>query len=181
MVGLTSDVATSRKRYCFLSTNGTAFNVIKGFADWGSYPVSNLVKGQDGSFYGMTPQGGTYNYGTIFKITSSGQITIIKHFDLKADGGAPKGSLIIGKDGNFYGLTSNGGAYYGGVIFKLTPAGQYTVLKSFNSSTDGYSPLGHLVQAADGTFYGVTNLGGPTGHGTILVCGWRAIYSSKVS
>src|SRR4051812_38659231 len=60
------------------------------------------------------------------------------------------------------------GTYYGGVIFRLTPAGQYSVLKSFNSSTDGYSPLGHLVQAADGTFYGVTNLGGPTGHGTIF-------------
>src|SRR3954447_3013533 len=104
LVGLTADGGVEGKGTAYsIKTNGTAFNVIKGFADWGSYPVSNLVKGQDGSFYGMTPQGGTYNYGTIFKITSSGQITIIKHFDLKADGGAPKGSLIIGKDGSFYG------------------------------------------------------------------------------
>ncbi len=170
LMGLTSDGGIEGKGTLYsIKTDTKAFNVIKNFANWGQYPKSDLVKGPDGALYGMTPEGGTYNYGTIFRMTTNGTITILKHFDLKPDGGAPRGSLILGKDGNFYGLTSNGGAYYGGVIFRYNPTtGQYTILKSFNGTPDGYSPQGHLVQAADGTFYGITNMGGANGYGTIF-------------
>jgi uncharacterized repeat protein (TIGR03803 family) len=35
----------------------------------GSYCVGGLVQGSDGNFYGTTPDGGTNNAGTVFKLT----------------------------------------------------------------------------------------------------------------
>ena len=35
----------------------------------GYYTVAGLVQGSDGNFYGTTQQGGTNNYGTVFKLT----------------------------------------------------------------------------------------------------------------
>jgi uncharacterized repeat protein (TIGR03803 family) len=61
------------------------------------------------------------------------------------DGFDPKGSLVRGSDGNFYGLNSSGGTYNGGSIFKVTPVGVFTVLRHLNPATDGGTPLGSLV------------------------------------
>jgi uncharacterized repeat protein (TIGR03803 family) len=81
-------------------------------------------------------------------------------------------SVIQGTDGNFYGLTFVGGAYGGcsegcGTVFQITPAGSLTTLHSFNGS-DGALPLGSLVQATDGDFYGTTLSGGAYGYGTVF-------------
>ena len=76
-------------------------------------------------------------------------------------------ALILGKDGNFYGVAA-GGAYNDGVIFKITPAGVASVLHSFDLSVgDGAEPSG-LVLGADGNFYGTTIGGGSTGFGTVF-------------
>src|SRR5258705_1715406 len=69
-------------------------------------------------------------------------------------------SLIQGLDGNLYGTTSgsfgSGGHPTNGLVFKLTPAGELTVLASFDpNGTNGCCP-GALVQAPDGSFYGAT-------------------------
>jgi uncharacterized repeat protein (TIGR03803 family) len=71
--------------------------------------------------------------------------------------------MVQGSDGNFYGTALEGGAYNGGVVFRLTPQGAITVLHNFldpNYPNDGYDPYAGLVQATDGNFYGVTNWGG---------------------
>jgi uncharacterized repeat protein (TIGR03803 family) len=79
---------------------------------------------------------------------------------------SPSG-LVLGTDGNFYG-TALGGAYNGGVIFKITPAGVVTVLHSFDPSTgDGGEP-GGLILGSDGNFYGTTMGGGTNGWGTVF-------------
>jgi uncharacterized repeat protein (TIGR03803 family) len=57
------------------------------------------------------------------------------------------------------------GADGAGTVFKVTPGGTLTTLHAFNSY-DGYSPLGVLVQATDGNFYGTTMEGGANGAGT---------------
>ena len=81
-----------------------------------------------------------------------------------SNGASPDGALIQGTDGNFYGTTFSGGAYYFyGTVFKITPAGNLTTLYSFcaqSSCTDGESPYGGLVQGTDGNFYGTTYYGG---------------------
>jgi len=79
-----------------------------------------------------------------------------------ADGYSPTGRLIQASDGDLYGLASNGGEFGGGgAIFKISLDGAYTLLHSFgNGEFDGDTPLGGLVEASDGNFYGITSSGG---------------------
>ncbi len=81
------------------------------------------------------------------------------------------GSLIQGTDGNFYGMTINGGVSNDGTIFKISSSGTLATLYNFCSHlscTDGKFPFGVLVQATDGNFYGTTNAGGAHGLGEIF-------------
>jgi uncharacterized repeat protein (TIGR03803 family) len=100
--------------------------------------------------------------GTVFKITASGVLTTLYSFcfQLKcADGANPSAGLTLATDGNFYGTTS-GGVILGdnngdGTVFKITPGGKLATLHSFHV-TDGAGPVGGLVQATNGNFYGTT-------------------------
>ncbi len=128
----------------------------------GQYPVSTLIEGADGSFYGTTQSGGTVGDGTIFKITPKGKLTTLHSFN-GGDGAAPYGALVLARDGNFYGTANLGGPHDLGTVFKITPSGKLTTLYTFCSQTgcsDGQSPLGELIQASDGNFYGITHAGG---------------------
>jgi uncharacterized repeat protein (TIGR03803 family) len=87
-------------------------------------------------------------------------------------------ALVQGLDGNFYGVTGNGGANcttQGGMgcgqVFKITSTGTLTTLYSFCSGTncsDGWLPLGGLILGTDGNFYGTTNAGGEGSAGTVF-------------
>ena len=68
-----------------------------------------------------------------------------------------------------------GGAspYYAGTIFKITPTGTLTTLYSFCTQSgcadgDGENPIGGLVQATNGDFYGTTFNGGANDEGTVF-------------
>jgi uncharacterized repeat protein (TIGR03803 family) len=119
---------------------------------------SALIQATDGNLYGMTPSGGLFGQGTIFRITLTGSYTVLHSF-AGAEGAFPKGSLIQATDGNLYGATSRGGTSGAGTVFQMTPTGTVTVLYSFQSA-DGVSPETSLVQATDGNFYGLG--GGPS-------------------
>ena len=126
-----------------------------------------LVQGTDGNFYGASGTGGTSNDGVIFKMTPTGTVTVLHNF-LGTDGSAAYWGLIQGADGNFYGTTTTGGTDGAGVIYKITSGGTYTVLYNFSGSATGNLPRSSLVQATNGTFYGVTSyLSGPFNFGTI--------------
>lgn len=169
LVGLTSNGGPQGKGAAFsVTTSGANFSVIKGFADWGKTPIADLYRNDDGNFYGTTSSGGTYTDGSVFMMTPTGAITILKQFNISVDGAYPNGELIKGADGNFYGMTSAGGANSYGTIFKITPTGIFTVIRSLNITTDGSNPRGHLLLAGDGNFYGITYGGGANGAGTIF-------------
>src|SRR5271165_1737062 len=122
----------------------------------GAFPWAGLVQGIDGNFYGITTGGGARQAGTVFKITPAGMLTTLYSFCSKggcSDGANPRGALVQGTDGNFYGTTS------GNTIFKITPEGMLTTLHTFNG-TDGSEPYAGLLQASDGNFYGTTSQGG---------------------
>jgi uncharacterized repeat protein (TIGR03803 family) len=88
--------------------------------------------------------------------------TTLFSFD-KTDGGKPGAALVQGTDGNFYGTTNVGGAHNHGTVFKITPGGTLTTLYNFCSQsgcTDGANPVGALVRAFSGEFFGVTWSGG---------------------
>ncbi|HEX5151209.1 MAG TPA: choice-of-anchor tandem repeat GloVer-containing protein [Parafilimonas sp.] len=169
LVGLTSNGSIEGKGSAFsISTNGNNFSVIKGFTDWGTAPNGSFYKDDDGNFYGMTSKGGSENAGTIFKMSASGQMTMLKQFFYTKDGAYPDGELVKGPDGYLYGMTVAGGTNTYGTIFKISVTGDFSVIKHFNFSTDGAHPHGHLTLASDGNFYGITYSGGSTGAGTIF-------------
>jgi len=74
-------------------------------------------------------------------------------------------------DGTFYGTADAGGAYFGGTVFQVTPAGTLTALYNFCSQpncSDGDEPYAGLLQVSDGNFYGTTAYGGGSGGGTVF-------------
>src|SRR5579871_50090 len=129
---------------------------------------TNLVQTSDGSLYGTTTNGGAYAMGSVFKAKPNVE-TIYSFGGISSDALAPGSPLIQGSDGTLYGSTATGGNPSAicpkgcGTVFRVTPSGVETVLYSFGSeSTDGQGPLGALVQASDGNFYGTTASGGTT-------------------
>ncbi len=87
---------------------------------------------------------------------------------INADGSNPP-NVILGSDGNLYGVTFLGGSDGNGTIFRLTPGGQFTSLYSFTGGADGANPFGHLTDIGDGNLYGTTTSGGSTASaGTIF-------------
>jgi uncharacterized repeat protein (TIGR03803 family) len=122
----------------------------------GATPKGSLIQATDNNFYGTTSDGGTNGSGTIFKITAAGVLTVLRNLSSAEDGSIPQGSLLQATDGNFYGMTSSGGAGGVGTIFKITSAGVYTVLRHLVGATDGSNPQGNLVQGTDGNLYGMT-------------------------
>lgn len=110
--------------------------------------------------WGMTTSNGS-SPGVIFKTDSTGNnYTDVYKFNNPLNGTNPYGSLIQAKDGNLYGMTSEGGTNNYGVIFQLNPAtGIYTKKHDFDS-VNGMTPYGSLCQASNGKLYGMTYKGG---------------------
>jgi uncharacterized repeat protein (TIGR03803 family) len=82
--------------------------------------------------------------------------------------------LIEGADGDFYGSAAGGGTGMNaqGTIFKITPAGEISVIYSFAEESDGSLPNGSapgaLVEGMDGFLYGITSENGANGFGTVF-------------
>jgi uncharacterized repeat protein (TIGR03803 family) len=141
-----------------ISTQG-ALTTLYSFSggDNGAYPVSGLVQGNDGYFYGTTIAGGTNGSGNVFKISTNGALTSFYSFSPGGtnDGLGPR-ALVQGSDGNFYGTTSGGGMNGSGTVFKLSTNGALTSFYSFPTGSFGLIP-NVLVQGSDGNFYGTTH------------------------
>jgi len=132
-----------------------------GYPTDGTNPIGVLTQGNDGAFYGVTYAGGAKNLGSVFKITSTGVLTILHSFaGYPADGTWPRSGLILGSDGNFYGTTSRGGKTNNGMLYRITPAGVLTILYSLCSQancTDGFGTSTPIMQHTNGKFYGSTS------------------------
>jgi uncharacterized repeat protein (TIGR03803 family) len=86
-----------------------------------------------------------------------------------SDGFSPVGRLVRDAAGVVYGVTGDGGAYSGGVVYSLAPDGEYQVLHAFTfSGDDGDYPAGGLASDAAGNLYGTTSTGGTDGIGTVF-------------
>ena len=164
----TSSAQTFKTIHNFCSKTSTS-----GYCLDGQNPITTLVQGTNGALYGTTTYGGANNgnWGTIFKITTGGTVTTIYSFCAQAncpDGFYPNGALLLATDGNFYGVTNQGGAYGDGTVFKVTAAGKLTTLHSFDSAAgEGSYPEVGLIEGTDGNFYGTTNVGGAYSQGTV--------------
>ena len=91
----------------------------------GVNPVGALVQGPNGHLYGAATAGGTAGGGTIFEISTDGSFFKVLHNfgdgSVPHDGASPNGGLVLGRDGNLYGTTYQGGSAGLGTIFKIAP------------------------------------------------------------
>ena len=128
-----------------------------GYFNSGLTPSSGLALGPGGNFYGTTTLGpGSGGNGTVFMITPNSNFVTLYSFSGGADGGVPLGSLTLGLDGNFYGVTSSGGANGLGTVFRITTSGILTTLYSFTGGVNGGRPQTGLVRDSEGNLYGTT-------------------------
>jgi uncharacterized repeat protein (TIGR03803 family) len=134
----------------------------------GQTPFGSLIQASDGNLYGMTAAGGAYSSGVAFRVTLQGSESLLHSFGFGSDGANPAGSLVQGSDGNFYGLTRDGGAFGSGALIKLQPDGSEAVLVSLGGGADGANPFGDLLVGSDGNFYALTRNGGASGAGAVL-------------
>ena len=129
------------------------------------------------TLYGTTTQGGTNGLGTVYKINTDGSGFQLLHSfgvnTLAGDGSRPQCSLVT--DGtNLYGMTlsGSGSANDLGVIFKIdTNGANYSIIHTFGVQTNnGNGPQGSLI-ISGGTLYGMTQMGGILGSGTLFQIG----------
>src|ERR1043166_7869443 len=134
--GTTSYGGSSNVGTIFRFTSSGSLTTVFSFINTnGSYPYGGLALGDDRSFYGVTVHGGTNSFngahsGPVFKITTNARLTT-RDWCGGTNGCCPDG-ITQGSDGNFYGTTSDGGAYGLGTVFKMAMDGPLTPLVSFN-------------------------------------------------
>jgi uncharacterized repeat protein (TIGR03803 family) len=170
--GTTAEGGVGSGGTIFKMTPSGSVTVLYSFTNGsdGGFPFAPPVQARDGNFYGTTSEHGANGYGTVYKLTSGGTFSTLHQFDL-TDGAAPLGPLVQGTDGSLYGTASSGGAdglLGSGVVFKITTAGNLTVLHSFSDNPDGAEPDAGLIQGTDGNYYGTTRSGGTSGAGVVF-------------
>ncbi len=142
----------------------------------GAFPMAGLIMDAQGNLYGTTFKGGAHGMGSVFKLTPSGEETVLYSFSNPPDGAFPQAGLVMDAQGNLYGTTYGGGSvkpcqnvYDGcGTVFEVAPNGQETVLHSFGNQGDGAFPFAGLVLDAEGNLYGTTYDGGEYSYGTVF-------------
>jgi uncharacterized repeat protein (TIGR03803 family) len=154
-----------------LAPNGT-YTILHRFArsTEGANPYAGLVMDKSGILYGTTEVGGINNFGTVFKVNSSGASFAVLHTFLGGvDGAEPYSDMTIDAQGNLFGTTLTGGSTNNGTVFKVDTSGHLTVLYSFKGGTvDGSIPVGGLVADAGDNLYGTTLRGGSGNDGTVF-------------
>jgi uncharacterized repeat protein (TIGR03803 family) len=167
-----------------------------GIAGDGASPLGSVIVDAQGNLYGTTEYGGdlscphTLGCGTVFKLDTAGNETILHTFTGTGDGANPIGGIAMDAQGNLYGTTISGGPQGDGIVYKLDPSGVVTVLNLisgtgvflesggvvygtgigiFEVSVTGNLILGDLISFslnpgiaidAQGNFYGTATFGG---------------------
>ena len=143
--------------------------------DDGFGPGGALISDGNGNFYGTTPDGGTSGVGVVYEISpirgGGWRQTVLHAFTGGNDGSVGSlGALLLGNDGNIYGVSELGGAAGAGTVFQLAPNGSswsFSTVYAFKGQPDAAFPYGGLIADADGNLYGTTYFGGKSGLGAV--------------
>jgi uncharacterized repeat protein (TIGR03803 family) len=146
----------------------------------GKNPYGGVTLDAAGNLYGTTVAGGSGGFctgdgcGVVYKLSPSGGSwteTVLYNFADAPDATNPGSAVILDGNGNIYGTTPDGGLYGQGTVFQLQQVnGQYIeqILYNFSGGDDGaIGSLGALLMDGFGNLYGVTELGGANGAGTV--------------
>ena len=169
-----------------VNTDGTGFTVLHDFTGGsdGNFPADGLILSSN-TLYGTTENGGNYDNGTVFAMTTNGaNFTVLHHFTSQSqnsftnsDGAHPTAALIL--SGNtLYGTAQDGGSANKGTVFAVDINNtNFTVLHRFTATiydpnfnltnSDGANPNGRLILSGD-TLYGTASRGGSGGAGTVF-------------
>jgi uncharacterized repeat protein (TIGR03803 family) len=146
----------------------------------GKSPYGGVTFDGKGNLYGTTVSGGDGGVcggdgcGVVFKLTNNGgnwSETVLYNFTGGNDGAGPGGGVVFDKAGNLYGTTPDGGQFSQGVVYELSLQGstwQQTVIHAFTGGNDGAVGSLGLLLPAGGNFYGISELGGANGAGTVF-------------
>jgi uncharacterized repeat protein (TIGR03803 family) len=184
LYGTTSGGGTNGDGTVFkISTNGTLTSLYSFTgAEDGVGPVAGLVQRGDGCLYGTTQFGGARGAGTVFRISTNGEFTILHSFTGAKEGAQPNGGLAQGSDGGLYGTTAYGGTYGDGTVFRLTvlpppvfetfsltnrtlslgwsagAGGRYQLQYTSDLTSSGWSNLGPVLTATGATLSATDSL-----------------------
>lgn len=163
-IGVTERGGPTRSGIVFrLSADGQFQTIVKN----AGRPNTPLIRAADGNFYGgagglriirMTPQG---------SFTTLAEMSFNPREPATIYPGSIRGRLLQASDGNFYGVSGDGGRYRDGAIFRVTPQGAISWLHHFGeAATSPTYPEGPLAEMG-GKLYLATKSGGTEGRGTV--------------
>jgi len=118
--------------------------------EFGIFPFAGLVQANDGKLYGVTSLWGTAA-GTLFQITTAGQLTVLHDFD-STNGGSPAVALIQHTNGSFY-SDAGGGSAAEGVLYRFKNG-----LKAFTTLVPYSGKVGSVVGFLGQGFSGTTSV-----------------------
>ncbi len=139
--------------------------VLYAFTCGNGGPIA-VIRDGSGNIYGTTAFGGSASDGTVFKLDTAGNITVLHSFS-GPDGFEPHGDLALDATGNLYGVTIFGGNYAGsclllggcGVVYRIDTMGNFSLLHVF-SGPDGSTPSAGVTLDSVGNLYGTASRGG---------------------
>jgi uncharacterized repeat protein (TIGR03803 family) len=163
---------------------GTVYRLTKTGGKWVetvlhlfyNHPLAGVTFDSDGNIYGTLYHGGSFRYGTVFKLSPQGgslappvssgsyKETVLHTFDGKADGCDIYSGVVLDSVGNLYGTAAGCGEYDDGTVYELRRAGskyEFRVILTFNG-TNGETPYdehGHLAVDSAGNVYGTVGNG----------------------
>jgi len=135
-----------------------------------SEPCRNLTMGYDGKIYGNLHYSFS-NSGKLFEfnVTSLSYNEIFQFGVPSINGRTPSGKLALGADNKIYGVTTEGGTFGHGCIYRYNASnGLYEQLWSFDGTNSGSQPKFGLVDGGNGKFYGTTFVGGANNLGVLF-------------
>jgi len=140
-----------------------------GSPDDGRLASAPPTEGDDGALYGLVTQGGPVDRGVAYRLGRDGRWDILHTFgETLEEGYWSWGSLLLASDGQFYGTTSTGGLYGGGVVFRMGKDGTVTPLWQLGEGHGPADPVSSLIEGADGRLYGASAGGGSGYSGAIF-------------
>ncbi len=133
----------------------------------GGAPRAPLLWAINGLLYGTTYSGGASGDGVIFRQNPHvvNGYSVVRPFTNAVNGAGSQSGLVMGSDGNLYGVAGSGGANGAGTLFVADTAGNaITPLVAFSAPLGtGTTPLTTPTLHTNGLIYGTTNSGGTHG------------------
>jgi uncharacterized repeat protein (TIGR03803 family) len=141
----------------------------------GAYSFASPISDAAGNLFGTADEGGDlscslnpgFGCGTVWKLDTSGNLTVLYSFTGGTDGALPASGLEMDSSGNLYGTAEGGGDLSCdppagcGVVFKIDSSGNFTDLYAFaGGANDGQFPDNALILDSNGNLYGMTYSGG---------------------